>query len=116
MIAGLEAWLQGLEMVRTRFLALLATADISPIRAEGQRFDPRLHLAMTIESHADARDGAVVAVLRKGYQQRGRVLRYAEVAVNRVAEMAPDDLAESPRLELQEDRLQLNLISEGDEQ
>lgn len=115
-VAGLEAWLQGLEMVRTRFLALLATADISPIRAEGQPFDPRLHLAMTIESYADAPNGAVVAVLRKGYQQRGRVLRYAEVAVNRVAEVAPDDLAESPRLELQEDRLQLNLISEGDEQ
>jgi len=115
-VAGLDAWLQGLEMVRTRFLALLATADISPIRAEGQPFDPRLHLAMTIEARADAPNGAVVAVLRKGYQQRGRVLRYAEVAVNRVAEVAPDDLAESPRLELQEDRLQLNLISEGDEQ
>jgi molecular chaperone GrpE len=115
-IAGLDAWLQGLEMVRTRFLTLLATAGISHIRAEGQPFDPRLHLAMTIESRADAPNGAVVAVLRKGYQQRGRVLRYAEVAVNRVAEVAPDDLAESPQLELQEDRLQLNLISEGDEQ
>jgi molecular chaperone GrpE len=115
-VAGLEAWLQGLEMVRTRFLALLATADIVPIRAEGQPFDPRLHLAMTIEAHADAPNGAVVAVLRKGYQQRGRVLRYAEVAVNRVPEVAPDDLAESPRPELQEEHLQVNPISESEEQ
>jgi hypothetical protein len=71
---------------------------------------------MTIEAHADAPNGAVVAVLRKGYQQRGRVLRYAEVAVNRVPEVAPDDLAESPRPELQEERLQVNPISESEEQ
>ena len=72
-------------MVRTRFLALLATADIYPIQAEGQPFDPRLHLAMATESRAGVPDGTVVAVLRKGYRQRGRVLRYAEVAVNHAA-------------------------------
>ena len=77
MAAEVEAWLQGLEMVRTRFLALLATADIYPIEAEGQPFDPRLHLAMATESRADLPDGAVVAVLRKGYRQRepGAALR-----------------------------------------
>ena len=85
MAPEVEAWLQGLEMVRTRFLALLATADIYPIEAEGQPFDPRLHLAMATESRADVPDGTVVAVLRKGYRQRDRVLRYAEVAVNHVA-------------------------------
>lgn len=119
-IAALEAWLQGLEMVRTRFLGLLATADISPIRAEGQPFDPRLHLAMTIESCADAPDGVVIAALRKGYQQRGRVLRYAEVAVNRVPEAAPvalpDDVMEFAWPEAQEDRLQPGMISESEEQ
>ena len=82
MTDAFEAWLQGLEMVRTRFLGLLATADIHPVQAEGQPFDPRLHLAMATESRAGVPDGTVVAVLRKGYRQRGRVLRYAEVAVN----------------------------------
>jgi molecular chaperone GrpE (heat shock protein) len=82
---AVTAWLQGLELVRTRFLGLLATADIYPIQAEGRPFDPRLHLAMETESRAELPDGAVVNVLRKGYRQRGRVLRYAEVTVNRVA-------------------------------
>ncbi|MGE5602707.1 MAG: nucleotide exchange factor GrpE [Nitrososphaerales archaeon] len=84
-MAEVAAWLHGLELVRTRFLALLATAGVYPIEAEGQPFDPRLHLAMATEHRGDAPDGAVVAVLRKGYRQRGRVLRYAEVAVNHTA-------------------------------
>jgi len=88
--AALEAWLQGLELVRTRFLALLATADIYPIAAEGQRFDPRLHLAMGTETRAGAPDETVVAVLRKGYRQRARVLRYAEVIVNHLPDAEPN--------------------------
>jgi molecular chaperone GrpE (heat shock protein) len=85
MTDAVTAWLQGLELVRTRFLGLLATADIYPIAAEGRLFDPRLHLALETASRADLPDGAVVNVLRKGYRQRERVLRYAEVTVNRVA-------------------------------
>lgn len=111
--AAVEAWLQGLELVRIRFLALLATADIHPIQAEGELFDPRLHLAMGTESHRNAPDGAVVEVLRKGYRQRGRVLRYAEVIVNRTADFesaaptgdAPGHTALIQSLPRQEDRL-----------
>lgn len=83
--AEIQAWLHGLEMVHTRFLAVMAAAGVYAIEAEGRPFDPRLHLAMAIEHRDDAPDGAVVAVLRKGYRQRDRVLRYAEVAVNHVA-------------------------------
>ena len=82
---AVKAWLQGLELVRTRFLGLLATADIYPIEAQGRLFDPRLHLALETASRTDLPDGTVVNVLRKGYRQRERVLRYAEVTVNRVA-------------------------------
>jgi molecular chaperone GrpE (heat shock protein) len=85
MTDAVTAWLQGLALVRTRFLGLLATVDIYPIEAAGRLFDPRLHLAMETASRADLPDGAVVNVLRKGYRQRERVLRYAEVTVNRVA-------------------------------
>lgn len=90
LIAALAAWLEGLAMVRARFLGLLATADIYPIQAEGQPFDPRQHLAMATTARADLPGGAVATVLRKGYRQRDRVLRYAEVVVNRPAE-APAD-------------------------
>ena len=119
MAGEVEAWLQGLEMVRTRFLALLATAGIYPMEAEGQPFDPRLDLAMATESRSDAPDGTVVAVLRKGYRQRDRVLRYAEVAVNHVAGPAiaastgaePGDADAAQR----QDYLQQDNTSEGGE-
>jgi molecular chaperone GrpE len=83
---ALAAWLAGLEMVRTRFLGILAAVDIHPIPAEGQPFDPRVHLAMSVEARGDTPDGPVVNVLRKGYRQQGRVLRYAEVVVSRAPE------------------------------
>ncbi len=92
LIAGMDAWLQGLEMVRARCLALLATADIEPIQADGQPFDPRLHLAMATTARGDVADGVVISVLRRGYRQRDRVLRYAEVMVNRAPQpAAPTD-------------------------
>ncbi len=99
LIAGVEAWLQGLEMVRTRCLALLATADIEPIQADGQPFDPRWHLAMATAARSDVADGVVVSVLRRGYRQRDRVVRYAEVVVNRAPQPAAptDDSANSAR-------------------
>jgi molecular chaperone GrpE len=119
MVTAAEAWLQGLELVRTRFLALLATADISPIQAEGQPFDPRLHLAMATESRSGTPDGTVVAVLRKGYRQRGRVLRYAEVAVNRAAGSETGIIADSAAGDVgaaqREDHLQPGNPSESSE-
>ena len=57
MTDAMVAWLQGLELVRTRFLGLLATADIYPIEAAGRLFDPRLHLAMETESAPTCRTG-----------------------------------------------------------
>jgi molecular chaperone GrpE len=119
MTDAFEAWLQGLEMVRTRFLGLLATADIHPVQAEGQPFDPRLHLAMATESRAGVPDGTVVAVLRKGYRQRGRVLRYSEVAVNHAAaaktDTATDDTSGDVHPAQREDHLQQDATSEGNE-
>ena len=99
------------------FLGLLATADIYPIEAAGRLFDPRLHLALETASRADLPDGAVVNVLRKGYRQRERVLRYAEVTVNRVAGAeaeAPTGSTASSASEMPgEDGQQQDMISES---
>ena len=82
----LEGWLRGLELVHERFLGLFALENIWPIDSEGKPFDPRLHVAMETEARSDVPEGTVVAVLRKGYRQRERVLRYAEVVVSRAPE------------------------------
>jgi len=90
---AVNGWLQGLELVRERFVALLAAEGIRQIEARGRPFDPRLHLAVATELRADAPDGIVVGVQRKGYRQRERVIRYAEVIVARAPE---DSAAEEP--------------------
>lgn len=77
------AWLRGLELVSDRFAALLAKEEIHPIEALHQPFDPRLHVAVESEERRDVEPNTVVRVLRKGYRQQQRVLRYAEVVVAR---------------------------------
>ena len=77
------AWLRGLDLVRDRFSALLSKEEILPIEALHQPFDPRLHVAVETETRNDVEANTVVRVLRQGYRQRNRVLRYAEVVVAR---------------------------------
>lgn len=81
METGLNAWLDGLKLVRERFLALLNTEEIEVIPALRQPFDPKLHVAISAEPRTDVQPGVVIRVLRQGYRQRGRVLRFAEVIV-----------------------------------
>lgn len=79
------AWLRGLELVSDRFAALLAKEEIQPIDALNQPFDPRLHVAVETAERTDVAPNTVVRVLRKGYRQQQRVLRYAEVVVARAS-------------------------------
>ena len=80
---AVEAWLQGLALVRDRFLGLLSAEGMAEIEALEAPFDPHLHLAVKTETRDDVPPNTVVRVLRKGYRQHHRVLRYAEVVVAR---------------------------------
>jgi molecular chaperone GrpE (heat shock protein) len=77
------SWLQGLNLVRDRFFSLLAGEGIQPIDALHQPFDPRLHVAVETEMRNDVAPDTVVRVVRQGYRQQHRILRYAEVVVAR---------------------------------
>jgi molecular chaperone GrpE (heat shock protein) len=83
---ALAAWLEGLRLVRDRFLGLLAAEDIRPIPDIGQPFDPHLHVAVEAVQSNTAAPGQIVAVSSKGYRQGERVLRYSEVIVAREGE------------------------------
>lgn len=76
-----KAWLEGLELVKERFTALLANEGINQIETEGKLFDPRLHVALKAITDANLFPGTIASVLRKGYQQENKILRYAEVVV-----------------------------------
>jgi molecular chaperone GrpE (heat shock protein) len=82
----LDAWLQGLTLMRERFLAVLAGEDIEVMAALHTPFDPHVHVAVQTEIRDDVAPQTVIRVLRQGYRQHQRVLRYAEVVVARAAD------------------------------
>ncbi len=75
------SWLRGLEIVRERFLRLLEDEGIARISDVDSPFDPHLHVAVDTEERTDVAENTITAVIRKGYTQHQRVLRYAEVIV-----------------------------------
>ncbi len=75
-------YVTGIALIYQRLVDALKKAGLEPIETEGQQFDPHLHQA--VES-ADAGDGvedqAILAVFRRGYNFKGRLLRPAMVKV-----------------------------------
>jgi molecular chaperone GrpE len=55
---------------------------VSPMRVEGEPFDPALHEAVLREESHEHPEDVVIAELQRGYQLNGRVLRHALVKVS----------------------------------
>ena len=82
-IQATSAWLAGLELSHNRVVSLLAADGIQPIDARGKPFDPRWHVAIDTVERNDLPANTVADVVRRGYQQGNRVIRYAEVVVTK---------------------------------
>ena len=79
-----EAFVRGVDLVRQLLLARLASHAVQPMAAEGERFDPGRHEAVSLVEVADpARDEIVQAVVKKGYLIGDEVLRPAAVVVGK---------------------------------
>jgi molecular chaperone GrpE len=55
---------------------------VSPMRVEGEPFDPSLHEAVLREPSDEHPEDVVIAELQRGYHLDGRVLRHALVKVS----------------------------------
>ena len=78
--------LAGVELVRKRFLSLLADFGVRRLSTNGERFDPAIHDAVSAVPVADRRqDGQVVGVVSEGYAIGDEVLRPARVAVGKAS-------------------------------
>lgn len=55
---------------------------VSPMRVEGEPFDPNLHEAVLREPSDEHSEDMVIAELQRGYHLNGRVLRHALVKVS----------------------------------
>jgi molecular chaperone GrpE (heat shock protein) len=83
--AMLVGWLDGLNLVYERLLAILETGGVTPIACLGQPFDPYQHIAVgttgQLPPGITATTNTVVAEERRGYRSPAGVIRFAEVIV-----------------------------------
>lgn len=80
---ALEALVTGVEMTEKELLGVLERHGVTPIAAEGQRFDPHVHEAMYEVPDESVPHGTVVQVLERGYMIHDRPLRPSRVGVSR---------------------------------
>jgi len=81
----------GVDMTRKNLVSAFERAKVKEVKAEGAKFDPNLHQAMTQIESADAAPGTVLQVFQKGYTIAERVLRPAMEAVATAPAVAKDE-------------------------
>ncbi|HEY9727500.1 MAG TPA: nucleotide exchange factor GrpE [Chroococcales cyanobacterium] len=72
----------------------LKRIGVSPMRPEGQEFDPNLHEAVMREPTAEYPEGTVIEQLMRGYMLNDRVLRHAMVKVASAPEHSSENSPE----------------------
>lgn len=81
----------GIDAVLRLFQSKLERYAVTPIGAEGEQFDPRIHHAVSQSTSTDTAPGTVLQEVQKGYCMDGHLLRPAAVVVA----SAPARVAES---------------------
>ena len=84
--AGEETLRQGVELTYRDLLAFLDSQGVQVHDPVGRSFDPQIHQALMHEAVPGVPEGTVVAVLRKGYSYKDRLLRPALVKVAKAVE------------------------------
>jgi molecular chaperone GrpE len=76
----------GVEMTLKSFFSTIEKFGMTVIDPQGQPFNPEQHQAMSMQENAELPPNTVMAVMQKGYEINGRLLRPAMVLVTRAPE------------------------------
>lgn len=87
--SGVEKLREGNELTLKQFQAVFEKFNIVTVNPLGERFNPELHLAMSIQESSDAEPNTVLTVFQKGYVLNGRLLRPAVVVVAKSIPQTP---------------------------
>lgn len=69
------------QSVYKQMVECLKQIGVSPMRPEGEQFDPNLHEALLSEPTDEHEEGTIIQELERGYTLGDRVLRHAKVKV-----------------------------------
>lgn len=75
--------IEGVEMIKDKFIKIIESEEVSPIEAMGKPFDPNFHEAILEVETDNQPDGYVTEEIRKGYIYKNRILRTSIVKVAR---------------------------------
>lgn len=77
-VAGLR---EGMDLTLKKFIDVLNKSGIEVIDPQGEKFNPELHEAISVQALEGGQSGTVIAVMQKGYSLNGRLVRPAMVIV-----------------------------------
>jgi molecular chaperone GrpE len=80
-------------MTLKSFFSTIEKFGMIVIDPQGQPFNPEKHQAMSMQENAELPANTVMAVMQKGYEINGRLLRPAMVLVTRAPESTVDTQA-----------------------
>lgn len=80
-----KAMLEGVELTLSSFLSTLEKFDVKAVDPQDQPFNPELHQAMAMQEVEGVAPNTVIAVMQKGYELNGRLIRPAMVMVSKAA-------------------------------
>ncbi len=78
-----EGLVRGVELVLEELRAKLGNAGVEAFDPTGEKFDPKLHEALSAQPADGTESGVVLETVEKGYRLNGQVLRPARVVVSR---------------------------------
>jgi molecular chaperone GrpE len=85
--------MDGVELTLKTFLSTIEKFGMTVIDPQGQPFNPAKHQAMSMQENTELPPNTVLAVMQKGYEINGRLLRPAMVLVTRAPESTVDTQA-----------------------
>jgi len=78
-----KAMYEGVELTYQGLLSSLEKSGISAVDPQDQPFNPELHQAMSMQEVPGVAPNTVIAVMQKGYELNGRLIRPAMVMVSK---------------------------------
>lgn len=81
-----ENVLKGVEMIEKELKDSLKQIGVKEITPVGEKFDPQYHNAVSVSHNPSVEDDIITDVYENGYLYNDKVIRYAQVIINKKGE------------------------------
>ena len=88
--ATIEKFKEGSEITYKMLLSAVEKSGVEIVNPKGEKFNPDVHQAMSIQENAEVEPNTVLAVVQKGYTLNDRLMRPAMVIVSKAPEKPKD--------------------------